>query len=98
MRRKIEMKNGRLYFKGSYIGEPTTSTRHAFGLTSNGFYNITITEGTMFRATIDPSFYNIYVGDRGYKFVGSMCRNAFEQIFFKLEPKQTYDVIVKKVK
>lgn len=99
MRRKIKMKNGRAYFEGSFIGEPTYSIKHSFGLASNGFYNITIVKGTSFKIN-DGAYYHIYDANKinnRRRHRGVICKKAFEQLFFKPDLDKKYDVTVKKV-
>lgn len=102
MKRTITiLKNGTKY--RSQIFDPIIwcLSKH-FKMKTPGKYVVTIIEGTRYRFEKWSTIWHLYdttmANDVTEGAIGGICRDSFEKIFFILDEKKKYDIIVTKVK
>lgn len=96
MKRIIEVKREHVYYKGQEVGYLVDVLRKSFGFVSGESYEVVIIKGNQYKfAPDDKGYYDIY--KKGL-LMGWVCRKLFSKLFFKPNPRNRYDITVKKVK
>lgn len=83
-----------LYYRCRFFSYVPTFIRKHFQLTSNGRYQITITEGGKYKFVKDGHWYNLVEGEF---MIGWICRSEFSKLFFTPDYTKTYDIKVKRI-
>ena len=108
MKRTIEMKDGGyVFYRGKRIDWILSTLRTYFKLLRYGKFVVTIVEGTDYQIIPDPdqvvpgdtstALYQIVVnGGTGYEDL-FVCREHFDNLFFKPDNKKSYNITVKEV-
>ena len=95
--RTLEIRRGGTYYRGKYRGIITYFIRDHFKLPYSGKVRITI-EGKgpyTFEPFPTGPFYDVY---KHSQYIGIVCSEKFERLFFKPVGHRGYDIIVKEVK
>ena len=103
MKRIIDMSGAYLCHKGSSIGMLVDTIRKHFKLKSGHNYEITIIEGKKYIFKIHEGsmsmYYDVYRKCFLFNdYVGLVCKEEFDNLFFVPDLKKRYDITVKKVK
>ena len=95
--RTIEMICNCAHYRGVYRGYVTMGIRNHFKLPRHGKVRITIKEEGPYKLASfhAPSVIEIR---KDSSFIGIVCREEFERLFFKPDEYKSYDIIVKEVK
>jgi len=95
--RTIEMKSSRAYYRSAFIGYIVNSIKEHFGLPRDGKARIIIGEEGpyTFKLIFSNAFYEVC---KHSKYIGVVCGEEFERLFFKPVGHRGYDIIVKEVK
>lgn len=98
MRRTITInKNGCVHYGNRAVGYPTDLLRKSFKLKNNKRYSIIIVKGTQYQ--IYRTMKTLYgITDVTTKwtpeFMGVVCKNAFDKLFFKADGRKRYDITI----
>ena len=95
--RTLEIRKGRVYYRGKYRGLLTYFVRDYFKLPDFGKVRITIGEEGpyTFGPICDDTFCQVY---KHSEYIGIVCGEELERLFFKPDGDKGYDIIVKEVK
>ncbi len=92
IRRTIVMRGGFAYYRKRYMGVTLRGLREAFNLPHNGRFRVVIKEGGPYKIVKNCCFYRISTGG---EFCGSICKDAFHQLFFKPDGRKRYSIQIK---
>ncbi len=95
--RTLEIRKGRVYYRGKYRGTLTYFIRDYFKLPYFGKPRITIREEGpyTFKFVFNSVFYEM---SKDSQYIGIVCKEEFERLFFKPDGDKGYDIIVKEVR
>ena len=95
--RTIEMNDSGAYYRGAFIGYIVGSIKKHFGLPHDGKVRIIIGGEGPYRFTL-CHMSGMYEIHKDSEYIGVVCSEEFERLFFKPHPDKGYDIIVKEVK
>ena len=106
MEQTIKIQSDNAYYKGVKLGFLVNCIINHFRLENGEEYVITITEGRGYRISGDKEeYYNFYKETKILRFfpslskyVGLVCKQHFNNLFFVPDPKKRYNITVKKVR
>ncbi len=94
--RTIKMICDCAHYRGVYRGYVTTGTRNHFKLPYNGKVRITIKEEGPYKFASRHMSSLIEIR-KDSSYIGIVCREEFERLFFKPDEHKSYDITVKEV-
>lgn len=98
MRRTVEMRQENIYYRGKKVDYLAEYIRNHFNITNSRVYKyvITIVEGTEYNfRNFSLEYFGLHIGN---SFIGVICKEYFEKVFFRPDPKKRYNITVKKVR
>ena len=98
MKRTITIKNRTVFYRNVDLGQLVFGLEDQFGLRFDGKYSITVKEnidGVFSFETDEDSYYELH---HNGKYIGIVCMEHFDKLFFTPDERRNYYITVKKVK
>ncbi len=95
--RTLEIRKSRVYYRGKHRGTLTCSIRDSFKLPYFGKVRITIGEEGPYRFTL-CHMSDMYKIHKHSEYLGIVCGEEFEWLFFRPDGDKGYNIVVKEVK
>ncbi len=86
---------GKIYYRGILKGKLTYFVRDHFELPCNGKVRITIEEKGPYTFGLTPGDI-LYEVRKDSQYIGIICRDQFDRLFFKPDERKNYSIVVKK--